>query len=197
LLALVLLPATARGQVAGTAPSPDEWDDSAAPPPPSQPPPSPPPQVQPPPQAQPAPGAPAGQWVDTQQYGRIWMPYSDAYTYIPPGGTGEPCAYVYYPSYGWTWVVAPWIWGWGPWPVFSLGPVYYGWYGHGWWRTPYRWHYAPGYAGGYPHGVRPAPYAARPAPYARPLPSGGFSRPMPAVHAGRAGGWGGRGGRGR
>ena len=87
---------------------------------------------------------PAGEWVDTQQYGRIWMPYSDAYTSMPPDGWGEPYQYIYGPAYGWTWVAAPWIWGWGPWPTFGFyGPRHFGWYGHGWWRTPSRWHYAP------------------------------------------------------
>jgi hypothetical protein len=131
----------------------------------------PPPQYDQAPQYQQQPQAPAGQWVDTQQYGRVWMPYADAYTYTPPSGYGEPQAYVYYPSYGWTWVVAPWIWGFGPWPTFGVyGAAHFGWYGHGWWRTPSRWHYAPSYrAGGYPPshggygpGTRPPPYRSSP-----------------------------------
>ena len=89
--------------------------------------------------------AAAGQWVYTQQYGWVWMPYDDAYSYAPSSGEGEPYEYVYYPSYGWTWVVAPWVWGWGPWPSFGVwGPWRFAWYGHGWWRSPWRWHFRPG-----------------------------------------------------
>ena len=88
--------------------------------------------------------APPGQWVYTQQYGWVWMPYGDAYSYVPPDGEGEPYEYVYYPSYGWNWVVAPWIWGYGAWPHFGVyGPGRFGWYGHGWWRTPGRWNFRP------------------------------------------------------
>jgi len=118
--------------------------------------PSPPSQRPPPPVAQ----APRGQWIHTAQYGWVWMPYADAYTYVPPGGAGEPYAYVYGPSFGWSWVVAPWIWGYGPWPYFGIaGPRFYGWYGHGWWRNPGRWHYAPRPWGGHRHSVvGPAPH---------------------------------------
>src|ERR1700694_2639861 len=63
--------------------------------------------------------ASSGQWVYTQQYGWVWMPYGDAYSYVPPDGEGEPYEYVYYPSYGWTWGVGPWVWGYGPLPEFG------------------------------------------------------------------------------
>src|SRR4051812_37695313 len=87
-------------------------------PPPTQQPPAPPSSVPPPPQqeAEAAPAAPAptnGQWVYTQQYGWLWMPYGDQYTYEPGSEDAEPYAYVYYPSYGWSWLAAPWVWGWG------------------------------------------------------------------------------------
>jgi len=122
-------------------------------------------------EAQAASPVPPGQWVYTQQYGWIWMPYADAYTRAPANGYGEPYAYVYSPAYScWTWLAAPWVWGIGPWPVFGVyGPARFAWYGHGWWRHPARWHYAPsrGYAAGY--GFRPAYRggwnAARTAPY--------------------------------
>lgn len=85
-----------------------------------------------------------GQWVYTQQYGWVWAPYGDTYSYVPPDGAGEPYEYVYYPSYGWTWLVAPWVWGIGPWPYFGIfGPSHFGWFHHGWWRTPGRWHFGP------------------------------------------------------
>lgn len=99
--------------------------------------------------------APPGQWIYTQQYGWVWMPYADDYTYVPPDGYGEPYAYVYYPAFGWTWITAPWVWGFGPWPYFGAhGPVFFAWYRHGWWRSPWRWHFAPSFAF---HGVRPVP----------------------------------------
>jgi hypothetical protein len=85
---------------------------------------------QPPAQGQQAPAA-GGQWVYTQQYGWVWMPYGQQYTYVP--GTGDPYMYCYYPGYGWDWLSAPWIFGWGPrpyWGAFGLG--YFAWYSHPW-----------------------------------------------------------------
>jgi hypothetical protein len=90
----------------------------------------------PPPQqlrVQPAPVVPSGQWVHTQQYGWVWMPYGDQYVYTPEAGPSGayPYEYIYAPSFGWTWVAAPWVWGWGPRIYFSVGrPHYYGWYRH-------------------------------------------------------------------
>ncbi len=127
----------------------------APPAPPSATPPAPPPQAQA--QAPAYPSAPDGQWIRTQQYGWVFVPYADAFTYVPPGGYGEPYEYLYYPAYGWIWVAAPWVWGFGPWPYFGVfGPVHFAWYGHGWWRYPGRWHYAPSHSFPY-SGVRPAP----------------------------------------
>jgi hypothetical protein len=91
---------------------------------------------------------PSGQWVFTEQYGWVWMPYSPAYTFTPDYQRGDPYMFVYYPSAGWTWVYAPWLWGWGP-MLFvgnSVG-VRFEWYGHGWGR---RW-----------RGERPARYRGR------------------------------------
>jgi hypothetical protein len=157
-----------------------------------------------PPQSGPQTATPPGEWVDTQQYGRVWMPYSDAYAYTPPGGYGEPYQYVYYPAYGWTWIAAPWIWGWGPWPTFGMyGPRHFGWYHHGWWRTPSRWHYAPSNRhSGFQPGFQPAPYrgalggrVAGPSGFR----SAGPSHRVYAAPGGRApgggGGWRGGGGR--
>src|ERR1700690_1250014 len=45
-------------------------------------------------------GAGAGQWVYTDQYGWVWMPYGDQYTYEGSANDTSPYAYVYYPSYG-------------------------------------------------------------------------------------------------
>ncbi|HEX9401939.1 MAG TPA: hypothetical protein VF912_17650 [Anaeromyxobacter sp.] len=120
----------------------------------------------PPPDAAPLPppsagGVPDGQWVYTQQYGWVWMTYDDAFTYVPPGGAGEPLEYLYEPTYGWTWVVSPWVWGIGPWPYFGRrGPSPFAWYRHGWWRSPSRWRYRPAPARDQAtaHGIRPAPH---------------------------------------
>jgi hypothetical protein len=144
--------------------------------------------------------APAGQWVYTSQYGWVWMPYGDAYAYVPPGG-GAPNMYVYYPVVGWTWVIAPWVWGWGPMPYFGV----YGWYGYGWYGYGYgHWYgYAGPYAGwagagywyggrwygGYGYRVAPAPprgaYPARAVPAPVRLTAPPASRAVPAP-AGRA-----------
>lgn len=130
---------------------------------------------------------PPGQWVYTAQYGWIWMPYADAYTYVPPSGYGEPYVYAYYPIYGWTWIIAPWIWGWGPWPYFGFyGPARFGWYGHGWWRDPGRWRWGAPYRSGSPVGVRPAPYLRGGSVYGRAL----VGQPAPS---GARGGWSGGG----
>ncbi len=135
---------------------------------------------------------PPGQWVYTQQYGWIWMPYGDAYSYVPPDA-GEPYEYVYYPSYGWTWVVAPWIWGYGPWPYFgAFGPAHFAWYGFGYWRTPWRWHYRPApFPGRVGTPVRSFRPNVAPAPGRtfgpRPAPSSGFTgHPQPAGGGGHA-----------
>jgi hypothetical protein len=157
--ALAVLPALARAQEDAYASEPEAAPEGAAP---TWAPPAPPAQTPAPPQAQPQPQqapAPPGQWIYTSQYGWVWMAYSDSYTSVPANGWGEPYAYVYYPSYAaWTWVAAPWIWGFGPWPFFGVwGPARFGWYGHGWWRSPAHFHYAPArawYPGG---GFRAAP----------------------------------------
>src|SRR5262245_53321183 len=113
---IALTPGLARAQTvysAGQVPGPGEPPPAVQPatvvpaelpPGPPAAPPSPPVQVQvqagvvavtpnPPPQ-------PAGQWVYTQQYGWLWMPYGTQYTY-EGSTTVQPYSYVYYPSYGW------------------------------------------------------------------------------------------------
>jgi len=94
------------------------------------------------PQGQRRPDNPSGQWVYTEQYGWVWMPYGERYTHLPPDGS-PPNMYVYEPEVGWCWVVAPWLWGWGPSPYFGvLGYRNYGWWGIGLGR----WH---GFGGSY------------------------------------------------
>ena len=166
-----------------------------------------------PPQAYPAP-APApvvsapstpGQWVYTSQYGWVWMPYGAAYTSLPVADA-YPDMYVYWPSVGWRWVVAPWVWGIGPRPYFgSYGSARYGWYGHGYGYG--RWYgfsgHGPAWASrGYgwsrpyaaPHPVvtapqpgafgRPGGYVVpRPGGYVTPIHPGGFARLGPSSFA--------------
>lgn len=85
---------------------------------------------------QPAPVAapvPAGQWVYTQQYGWLWMPYGPGYTTVTSPTVAH--GYVYYPARGWRWVSAPWVLGLGRAPHWGrLGPRHYAW--HGGWNRP-------------------------------------------------------------
>jgi hypothetical protein len=164
----------AQAQVAAPAEGPPAEAPAEVPPAP------PPPSTSPAPQPQVSASLPPGQWVYTAQYGWIWMPYGDAYTYVPPNGYGTPYAYSYYPAYGWAWVAAPWVWGYGPWPYFGIyGAVSFGWYGAGYWRYPSYWHYhAPGRV------AFPAPVVRRPVPGgtgvpAAPAPRPGVVRPAP------------------
>lgn len=114
------------------------------------------PQLQPPPPSQPQPAPPInqvpdGQWVSTQQYGWIWIPYAQADTYISPAGS--PYEYAYYPSIGWRWLYAPWVYGWGPLPHWGIyGPNHFAWYAHSWFTRP-------GYLGSYRGGYRGGGYA--------------------------------------
>lgn len=78
----------------------------------------------------------SGQWVYTQQYEWVWMPYGDRFVHVPTDGA-EPCMFVYRPVVGWIWVAAPWVWGLGPAPWWGpVGVVHFGWWGHGYghWR---------------------------------------------------------------
>jgi hypothetical protein len=81
---------------------------------------------------------PSGQWVYTNQYGWVWMPYGADYTYVTPSNVAY--TYAYYPRFGWRWVSSPWVVGVGPTPFWGRpGPVHFAWYGHP------RFHgYAPG-----------------------------------------------------
>lgn len=135
------------------APQPATPQPQTAPPAPPASPPAAAPQGAPQVQAQAAPPSSNGQWIYTQQYGWIYSPYGDQYVYTPEETTGAvyPSAYVYAPTYGWTWLAAPWVWGWGPRVYFGIGgPRYYHWYGHGFYHRGGRY-YARGpiYRGGY------------------------------------------------
>jgi len=89
-----------------------------------------------------------GQWVFTQQYGWVWIPYDRSYTYIGP--EDYPYSYIYYPTVGWCWLYSPWIYGWGPGPYWGpYGRVHFAWYARPWFSRPiYRGGYWGGYRGG-------------------------------------------------
>ncbi len=81
---------------------------------------------------------PPGQWVNTSQYGWVYMPYDQAYTSVA-ADTGVARMYVYSVGAGWSWVYAPWVFGVGPAPVWGpRGRVHFSWYAHPW------FHYRPG-----------------------------------------------------
>jgi hypothetical protein len=211
-LAAAQTPSASASAASGTPVLRGQMSDVVAPVQPSGPPPS---DVIPPAPANPAPPGEqsslvgqqpqaSGQWVYTQQYGWVWMPYGDAYTYVPPSGDA-PNMYLYYPSVGWCWVVAPWLWGWGPSPYFGIyGTVGYGWYGGGFGRWygyagPYAGFYGRGYwyggrwygyhgAGAYhPAGPRGGGYVP---PGGAAAHSGGFSAPHGGGMSGGHGGGG-------
>jgi len=78
---------------------------------------------------------PAGQWTYTQQYGWLWMPYDQRYTYVVDSAS-LAYEYVWYPTFGWSWVVAPWVLGLGVTPFWGVGgPVRFAWYSHPWFRV--------------------------------------------------------------
>jgi hypothetical protein len=150
-----------------------------------------------------APGAvagqalPPGQWVFTQQYGWVWMPHEQRYTYVNDAGD-LAFMYGYYPSMGWRWMASPWVLGYGPTPYWGhYGCVHFAWYGRPWFRPgayrPAAWgpylgpsrpfylappaHPRPGE--GHPMGVRPLPVVRpMPMPIIRPMPAPAF-RPVP------------------
>ena len=207
---LLLAPLVAGAQIVSTTPPVDQLpapQPQAVPPPPPATPPSSMAPVQPLPQddtySEPdvqeptdqyvspptavAPAPASGQWVYTSQYGWVWMPYGAGYTYLPAGA--YPDMYVYFPVYGWRWVVAPWVWGIGPRPYFGVyGWARFGWYGHGFgrwygyrggpvwagrgWGRP-GWYGHPGYPGTV---VRPAPHFVGPRPCVVVTRPGGFAR---------------------
>jgi hypothetical protein len=61
------------------------------------------------------------------------MAYGNDYSFVPKDGSA-PDMYVYYPSVGWCWVIAPWIWGLGPMPYFGARGPRFPWWGRGYGR---------------------------------------------------------------
>ena len=127
-----------------------------------------------------------GQWVYTAQYSWIWMPYGAQYVYEPPVAEAYPLSYVYYPTYGWVWVEAPWVWGWGVVPFYGYyGPWHFAWYRgptyiHPGWGRYYR-------GGSYPPGrvVHPSvavPHTSVPVPHGYRSGSGPNYHPATTVN---------------
>lgn len=72
--------------------------------------------------------ASGGQWVYTSQYGWVYMPYGDQYVSDGTATDSNPYEYAYCPGQGWTWLSAPWVIGWGPYPYYgTLGAGNYAW----------------------------------------------------------------------
>jgi hypothetical protein len=120
----------------------------------------------------------AGQWVYTSQYGWVWMPYGAQYSYAPAVAGAAPYAYAYYPAFGWRWLGAPWVGGWGPRPYFGpYGAARFGWYHQGYVSHPV-YGYRPGF------GYRPPP-AYHPVGHAYVAAPRGAFRAGVSAHLGR------------
>jgi hypothetical protein len=124
-LAIASKPAYAQ-QSAAFEPPPPPPDEEVEPPPPDAQPPSSPPER----------GSferqlsPYGRWVDTPEYGRVWMPNVDP--------DWQPYADGRWVSTSWGWsFVSPVPWGWA---------AYH--YGRWGWRAGFGWFWVPGYAWG-------------------------------------------------
>lgn len=141
-----------------------------------------------------APPGPAaqGQWVFTTQYGWIWTPYAQNYTYVDQIGE-MALTYAFYPSYGWRWLPSPWVLGFGPAPYWGIyGYDHYAWHARPWfsagiyrpaiwqrWGRPYGGYgYNQGAAYGRPYGGYNGAYGGRPGPIiSGPRPSPVYSHP--------------------
>jgi hypothetical protein len=133
-LTVMAVTAGAFAQSEPPPPPPDSYGaaPSEAPPPPPSAVPAPPAVSSAPAQPVPPPPRTDGEWVYTAQYGYVWMPYGQSYTYV----YGDHASmYVFYPHYGWRWVAAPWVLGVGPLPRWGVyGPRRFAWYAHPWFR---------------------------------------------------------------
>ncbi len=62
----------------------------------------------------------SGQWVYTNQYGWVWMPYGNSYTYVRRlAAMRQTCTSITRPSVG-AGSLRPRVWGWGPMPFFGV-----------------------------------------------------------------------------
>jgi hypothetical protein len=92
-----------------------------------------------------------GQWSYTSQYGWVYLPYAQNYTYVNPDGS-VAYEYAYYPARGWAWIEAPWVLGWGPHPYWGYyGYRRFAWYAHPWFRAGGYYRGGFGYRGGWGH----------------------------------------------
>jgi len=184
-LALLAGPAPGDDGGPGTRPPPAAEDSSqpALPPAPEAPPPPPPLEVPSPPPApdvEAQPGEPPGEWIYTDQYEWVWMPYGNDYAFVPRDGSA-PDMYLYYPPVGWCWVIAPWVWGSGPMPRFGAHGPRFGWWGHGYghwygFRAGATGFGGRGYFGGGRWNAAPRAQGRAAAPAPRPQTSGHGSR---------------------
>jgi len=102
-----------------------------------------------------------GQWVYTNQYGWVWMPYGASYTYV--AGPDLAYTFAYYPRFGWRWMSSPWVLNVGPTPYWGrLGPTHFAWYGHP---------------------VNRGQFVVRGGGWARPVPPARVYAPAPRVYA--------------
>ena len=119
----------------------------------------------PPQQTAPTPGltaeVPQGQWVFTQQYGWVYAPYAQAYTYVPQDAATAQM-YVWRSGIGWAWLLSPWVFSAGPRPYWgNYGPRYYAWHARPWFR-PHPGYYNAGPRFSPYHRIGPGPFHARP-----------------------------------
>ena len=120
-----------------------------------------PPVAQPgPPATAPTPEVPAGQWVFTQQYGWVYAPYAQAYTYVPADSSTAQM-FVWRVGIGWGWLLSPWVFSMGPRPYWGVyGPRYYAWHARPWFRPHPIYPMGPRFA---PYQrIGPGPFHARP-----------------------------------
>jgi hypothetical protein len=76
-----------------------------------------------------------GQWVFTQQYGWVYAPYDQTYTYVTDD-VSAASMYAYRPTIGWAWIASPWVISVGPRPYWGTwGPYRYAYYSHPWFRV--------------------------------------------------------------
>ncbi len=150
ILVAALLGFAARAQEMPVQDAPPQDAPAQAQPPtpaPKDPPPPPPRERPAPPTTSPEADRDGGQWVYTEQHGWVWMPYGDDSIHVSDDG-GPPHMYVYVHDDGWCWVLAPWLWGWGPRPWF--GPL--GYHRYGWWGVGIgHWYGFSGHPGGWAH----------------------------------------------
>ncbi len=73
----------------------------------------------------------SGQWVYTDQYGWVFVPYGDQYVSPAAGFDETALCYVYQPGTGWVWLAAPWTQEPEAYPFLGIvEPVQVGWH-HG------------------------------------------------------------------